>query len=161
MCCNKNITVKYFYRAVFLTTSFNYIKNIIEPWYQQNRHACCQYCEQHDKFYNSMCKECYEYSYQLTGLYKLFLLSHCIEKDLYINILYHYFLELNFNLIDIKIIYTILNPQKEIVEQIHFEEKLIEKDLIEEDLITENNVDFYLEDIQQDDDLGYWDDDSL
>jgi hypothetical protein len=160
-----NQQVIFFNKIQIKKECFNYIGLINEPWYQRNVTIHCQLCRNDLKYYQSRCKQCYNYSYKLSCVYNLLLLTHWIEhKDILTHIIYNFIFLIkpdNFD-IDYMFIYNTLYNVKPVIKNIV--ESKIQTDIVEKtdelDLITEDNVDFYLEDDYQDEDLGYWDDES-
>lgn len=159
---NQNVIL--FYKSIFKQISYCYINIIQEQWFQRNSTSLCEYCKNDVKYFNSMCKQCYHYSYQSSKLYNLFYISTILDKTIYSHIFYQFLMQIDINQFDFMFIYNFINNVKPIINyslitnditKISSSSSSFEDDC---DLITEDNVDFYLEDIQQDEELGYWDD---
>jgi len=141
---------------------FTIIKEVNKRWFEYIQSTPCDCCGLNNKYFNSICKDCYNAIYNLfynQHLCKYGLIKEFIFKDLVPYIMDLYLLLLGFNNISVNNLSkkenTIFN--KDLIEEDLIEEDLIEEDLIEEDLIDENNVYYYVNEKDYEG-LGTWSD---
>lgn len=132
-------------------------------WFNQNKyHGKCNFCHVNHKFYDSSCKQCYEYARQLfLTIWVISNMTEVNDVNAYILYLYIYFISGD---IEYDVILNVKDaPKKEkIIDEIKEEitEEKSSEESIDVDYIMDNYEELYgLNDQEQvDDELGYWGD---
>lgn len=58
--------IHFLYHVAYKIDKFNYKTILYEPWYQRDGGTVCVWCNQNQRHFNSMCKACFDFSYQST-----------------------------------------------------------------------------------------------
>lgn len=119
--------IVFLYRYVSTISVFQYEFVITKTWYGYlERFSTCYHCNRHPAYINSYCKFCYDFSYQLSQLNKIMLLSDSFDNDIFNNILYYYSNLINVSL-DFRNILAVRNKcqrkieiKEEIIENLYF-----------------------------------------
>lgn len=86
--------------------------------------SLCIHCGRDPICINAYCKSCYNFSYELSQVYKILLFENAIDGDIFINILSYYVTLINLN-ISLKNILIVKNPcpkiiKEEVIESLYF-----------------------------------------
>lgn len=107
-----NDQIIYFYKTIVPCILYDYKQLLRHCYLLPNtlQSLNCVRCKNTNQlYYNGLCKSCYEYSYNSSGLHSLFYLSSICNKDVYSHILYFLLKTLRVHNITFMYVYTKVN----------------------------------------------------